>query len=214
MASSAVSVNFKTKGGVKRIVSKIKDEKIQKAIAEDMAHILLDEVNKYVPVNSGKLKNAGYRIKTGTTGISAMSSLSYNNSKKVPYVLYQYYGVVYGPNYATWSGKKSYKRDKYNLKHPKNRIQHIGWTSKKGKGVKYPTNRVLGHPKQNVIHLKNGQEINITGYTKNKNAQAKWLEYVRETPTIWYPLRQKMIKYIEQFYSDKINGDLASRYKK
>lgn len=214
MASSAVSVQFKTKGGVRRIVSKIKDYNTQKLIADDMAHILLDEVNKYVPVSSGKLKNAGYRIKTGSTGISAISSLSYNSSKKVPYVLYQYYGVVYGPNYATWSGKKTYKRDKYNLKHPQNRIQHIGWTSKKGKGVKHPTNRVLGHPTQNVIHLKDGREINITGYTGNKNAKAKWLEYVRTTPTIWYPLRQKMIKYIEQFYSGAIGKDITSRYNK
>ena len=211
-SASAISVVFNTKGGPKRIVEKINDEDIRRAIGEDLAHMVLDEVNKYVPESSGKLKRAGYRLHSEDRGTQTMSMISYNNTRKVPYVLYQYYGIVYGPNYATWSATQ------YNPNDLRMRVGavHTGWVSSKGKGSKKPTKNKIGI--ERTIPLKDGREIHITGYTKNKNAHHKWLEYVRTTPTIWYPLRQHMIKFVETCYSEymgytgELHGEKYNKY--
>ena len=211
MGYTSVKVDFKSKGGPQRIVRKLQDTDRQRELAEDLCHILLDEVNKYVPESSGKLKRAGYKMKFGTTGISTLSQLSYISTKKVPYVLYQYNGIVYGKNMAAGIPSGGTKMRPLSVDKT---IQHTGWLSSKGKGSKYPTNRSLGHPAKHEIPLKDGRTITITGYTKNKNAQHKWLEYVRHTSTIWYPLRQYMKDYTVQFYSQYIDKDITSRYKK
>lgn len=203
--SGIVKVEFKTAGGPRKIIPRIQDEDIRRAAAEDLAHILLDKVNEYVPESSGLLKRTGYTIRFAERGAGAVvSSLSYNNSRKVPYVLYQYYGVVYGPNFATFDVEKYNPKD---LRMRSAVISHTGWVSAKGKGSKRPTKNILGHPKKHQIEIYPGAICTITGYTKNKNAQHKWLEYVRNTATIWYPLRQHMIKYVEQFYAQYLGND-------
>ena len=197
-SKSAISVVFYSWGGPRKIISRIQDEEIKNAAAEDLAYMLLDKVNEYVPVSTGKLKARGYKIRFSSAK-RAVSILSYNNRPGLPYVLYQYYGVVYGPNYATWEGSKKPKSLK-NLKLTNSPAKHVGWISPAGKGSKHPTKNQLGEKRPPLV-LKDGRIITYTGYTGNPNAHIKWLEYVRTTPTIWYKLRQNMIKFIESVYS-------------
>lgn len=200
-SSAENGVRFETVGGLRRIIPKIEDESVRRAVGEDLAYCLLDVVNEYVPENTGALKRAGYKIDFGLVGHKVYSKLSYNNNK-LPYVLYQYYGVVYGPNFATFEDEKFNPKDL--RRRPMAIPKHTGWASPK---PKRPQKGSLGHPEKNEIVLDDGRIIHITGYTGNKNAQHKWLEYVRTTPTIWYPLRQDMIRFIEAVYGGYIGND-------
>lgn len=205
--SNSVFVVFTSVGGSHHILENIANSDIRKAAADDLGHCLLDKVNEFVPVSSGKLKAKGYKLFTEDHGGTAYVNLSYRNKSGLPYVMYQYYGVVYGPNMAVFEEEKTdtkgrRKKEFYTMR--RMNIQHIGWASPKGKT---PRKENLGHPEKHTITLKDGREIHITGYTGNKNAEHKWLEYVRDTATIWYPLRQEMIRFIEAVYSGFVGND-------
>lgn len=159
----------------------------QKGTIDLLADMMLAEVNKYVPESSGELKKHGYILRTYAPKKSpAWFKLTYRNTSKLPYVMYQYHGEVWGPNRAVFAAGPS-RNGAAGI--------HVGWVSPIH--PKFKTNRVLGHPTRHTIELRDGRVINITGYTINKQAQPHWVEYVRETPTIWTPLRRKMLDEVK-----------------
>lgn len=192
---NGIEVKVEASQGVNKLIMKLKDKTHRKAIANMLGGMLLNETNKYVPVNTGKLKEKGYVLRTGANKNGAWITLKYRNISGLPYVMYQYNGIVYGPNKAVFAQGPS-RNGAAGV--------HTGWVSPIA--PKQPTNRVLGHPKRTTIELRDGRIINITGYTGNKNAQARWLEYVRTTPTVWTPLRRKMLDETKEMVKRYLNG--------
>lgn len=174
--------------GVDKLIKGL-DKCHQKDAINLLADMFMHEVNKYVPESTGALKSKGYVLKTYTPKSKpAWFKVTYRNTSKLPYVLYQYNGEVWGPNKAVFAQGPSTTGVAG---------VHIGWVSPIR--PKQKTNRVLGHPKRTNIELRDGRVIHITGYTGNKQAQSRWLEYVRQTSTIWTPLRRKMLDEIRLF---------------
>ena len=197
---SGVQVNIDASKGVDRIIKAL-DKAIQKDGIRLIANTFIDEVNKYVPESSGNLKKYGYTLHTYTPQKKpAWFKVTYRNTSKLPYVMYQYYGEVWGPNKAVWSVPPT--GDLYTLREVT--LEHTGWVSPIS--PKRKTNRILGHPARKTIELRDGRVIHITGYTGNKQAQARWLEYVRTTPTVWNPLRKKMLDEAKTLVKQGLNN--------
>lgn len=185
---SAVEIKVDSSKGVDKLLKGV-DKVSQKDTINFIADIFMHEVNKYVPENTGALKQKGYVLRTYTPKRKpSWFKVTYRNTAKLPYVMYQYYGEVWGPNRAVFSQGPSRNGTA---------AVHTGWISPIH--PKRKTNRVLGHPARHTIELRDGRIINITGYTMNKNAQARWLEYVRNTSTVWTPLRRKMLDEVKEF---------------
>lgn len=185
---TSVEINVDASKGVNRLIKGL-DFATQKDAVALLSDIFINEVNKYVPEDTGKLKQKGYKLAIHTPkNKTAWFKVTYANTEDLPYVIYQYNGVVYGPNRALFAQGPS-RTGATGV--------HIGWYSPIS--PKRKTNRILGHPARTTITLRDGRIINIPGYTGNKQAHAKWLEYVRETSTIWYPLRRKMLDEIRGF---------------
>ena len=182
---SGVQIQVDASKGVDSLIKSL-DKAIQKDAINLLADMFINEVNKYVPESSGDLKRYGYTLRTYTPQKKpAWFKVTYRNTAKLPYVMYQYYGEVWGPNRAVFIDG-----------------EHTGWMSPIS--PKRKTNRILGHPARKTIELRDGRVINITGYTVNKQAQAKWLEYVRTTPTVWNPLRKKMLTEMKTFVKQSV----------
>lgn len=183
---NGISLFTETRGR-NSLVSKIEDENVRKQVAIELAYILRDKVSEFVPEDTGKLKRKGYTVKGKEIGgVKARSILRYRNTTDVPYVMYQYRGIVYGPNFAQFDA---------------NGKQIPGaWKSpnSKHRQTKYP----IGV--ERTVELRDGKLVHITGYTKNKNAHKEWMEYVRNTPTIWVPLRNEMSDYVKLVYKSII----------
>lgn len=78
--------------------------------------IIGEELNKkYVPKQTGELRKHMFYDANGV------------HWGGLPYIHYQYEGIVYAPNFPVW-----------------HRGQIIGWKSPKGAGTKTPTSRMLG----------------------------------------------------------------------
>lgn len=135
------------------------------------------EVNRYIPAKTYNLQRYSYNLTTGRDPKKGpWFKLEYLNTEKVPYALYQYYGEVWGPNYATWRADITLHKDPENTKIDK--WTHTGWVSAKGK-----KKRPMGYPigiKRTFV-MKNGKILTITGYTK-RGKKALWLEYFRNSP--------------------------------
>ena len=183
--SNGVEFKVEASQGVNKLIKKL-NKAAQQVVSRKLGNMMLEEVTKYVPRGeTGKLQTRGYVLTSGANKEGAWFKLKYRNLANLPYVMYQYNGVVYGPNKAVFTEG-----------------EHTGWVSPIA--PKKPTNRILGHPKRTRIELRDGRVINITGYTKNPNAQARWLEYVRNTPTIWTPLRRKMLDETKKYIKDNL----------
>lgn len=166
----------------------------QKDTINLLADMYINEVNKYVPESSGELKKNGYVLRTYTPkNKPAWFKVTYRNTKTLPYVMYQYYGTVMGPNRAQFALGPSVDGTA---------AVHIGWFSPIKPKLK--TSRSLGHPKRHTIELRDGRVIHITGYTVNKKAQHRWVEYVRNTSTVWTPLRRKMLDEVKELVKQGI----------
>lgn len=192
---SKLEIKVDASKGVNKLIKAL-DKATQKDSINLLADMFMAEVNKYVPESSGDLKRKGYVLRTYTPSKKpAWFKVTYRNTSKLPYVLYQYYGKVFGPNRAVFSQGPTQNGGAG---------VHIGWVSPIH--PKQETNRVLGHPARKTIELRDGRVIHITGYTKNPNAQARWLEYVRDTPTVWTPLRRKMLYEMKEFVKQEIKN--------
>lgn len=159
----------------------------RKAMLE-MAESLRHKVNQYIPAGrTHKLQNKGYEEHAGTKGGTPYFTLQYRNTEEVPYVMYQYYGEIWGDNYAHWV-PNLVRHKEYDIQGPvtkkrgkqianQQRWQQIGWVSKKGV-KKYNKHKAIGYPRS--IDLGNGRRIYIKGYSKRKpRPQPKWLEWFR-----------------------------------
>lgn len=183
---------------------KIRDKS---SVAWFIGNLLYQTVLPYVPEETGKLAAKGMKLTSKAKGSHAEISLDVRNTKAVPYALYQYYGKVWGPNYATWGydkvdTKKKHQPNSFYTMRRMNIVQS-GWVSPKGKGAKHPTNQDIGVPR--TYTLKDGRQIVVKGYT-NPNSQPKWLEYVRHTPAIWTPFTQKVTNAVRAKFGERVKA--------
>lgn len=184
----SVEIKVDASNGVNRIIKGL-DKSLQKDAVNLLADMFMEEVNKYVPEDSGALKRGGYVLRTySPKGKVAWFKVTYRNTKALPYVMYQYNGVVYGPNFAQFDSAGN----------------QIPGAWKSGKKPKHPNNKYPLGTKRTVT-LKDGRVIHIEGY-KNPNSKPGWLEYVRKTPTVWYPLRRKMLNEMKEFVRQGLNN--------
>lgn len=189
--AGGVEIKVDSSKGVDRIIKGLEKCKQKEAISV-IANMLVEEINKYVPERSGTLKEKGYLLRTGTPANKpSWIKIKYRNLKSLPYVMYQYEGVVWGPNFAQFTP---------------NGTQIPGAWKSAPKGKRRPQTKYPLGTKRTVT-LKDGRVVNIDGYTGNPNAHAKWVEYVRHTSTIWTPLRTEMLKKMKEFAKEGINGN-------
>ena len=186
----------------------------KKKTMTEIAEKLEKKVRQYIPNgDTGKLRNKGYEIKVGIKKGVAYSLLRYRNTEEVPYVLYQYYGRVYGFNYAHWvpviTRKSIYENNPYAMISPQkitSKYEQFGWVSEKGV-KKRPMNRYLGEKR--TIHLKDGRTIKIDGYSKTKKKpHKKWLEWYVNQPEYYIffnDWRRDVIAEVTQKYQEKLN---------
>lgn len=195
-----IKLEYDSKYLVDSIIGGLKSVTEQRSAARYIGLLLLETVKPYVPTDTGKLAEKGMLLHTENRGGHAQVDLHVRNTKAVPYALYQYYGMVWGPNYATWEGPKSNPKD---LKMRYAPAQHSGWVSPRGKGSKHPTNQKIGEPR--TYTLKDGRQIIIKGYT-NPNSQPRWIEYVRHTPSVWTPFTQEVTKAVRAKWGDSVKA--------
>ena len=183
LATYKVTVNTKS---IDDIVIRALDEEHRKQAGNDLRDNMIDLFNKYIPEDTGKLKARGYYDKVEDLGKSVRITVRYRNDgrMKLNYVMYQYYGKVWGPNMAKFDENNNF----------------VGWGSpRKSKGLKkYPTNRYIG--KERTVEIDKGKVVHITGYTKNKNAVPRWLEYCRNT-SIWAKFEKEQAEYLVNYFS-------------
>ena len=162
-----------------KLPSQIQNGVNTKKLAWDMAHIVLDNVNQYVPKFTGNLQRKGYHIQISNSEVNPWFKLSYRNTSNLKYVMYQYYGKVWGPNYATFEllGPEEFDPHDLRLRESNPRYRHTGWVS--SKKTRHETNRYFRRRKK-TIWLNKGKSIVITGYTGNKKAQPRWVEYAAD----------------------------------
>lgn len=190
---SVIELQYDSKILIDRLLDCLKPI-TRKAAAEYIGALLFETVAPYVPYKTGKLLKQGMYLSTRTMQAHAEVDLRVRNTSKVKYAFYQYYGRVWGPNYAVFEQQKF---DPTNLKMTHSPATHTGWISPKGAGSKHPTHYVLGEKR--TIHLKDGRVIHIDGYT-NPQSHAMWLDYVRRTPTIWVPYTQRVQREIKEVF--------------
>ena len=208
-----VKLEYDSKYLVDSIIGGLKSVTERQSVAKYIGLLLLDTVKPYVPTDTGKLAEKGMLLHTTNKYAHAEIDLHVRNTKAVPYALYQYYGKVWGPNYATWEMRKF---DWNNLKMSNSPATHVGWVSPKGKGSKHPTNRDIGNA--HTVTLKDGRQIVIKGYT-NPNSQPRWIEYVRNTPSVWVPFTQEVTKAVRAKWGESVKAsdreklwDIRMRY--
>lgn len=200
-----VRLEYDSKYFVDSIIAGLKEDSKKKirdksSVAWFIGNLLYQTVLPYVPAETGKLAEKGMKLTSKARGSHAEISLDVRNTKAVPYALYQYYGMVWGPNYATWEGPKFNPKD---LKMRYAIAQHSGWVSPRGKGSKHPTNQKIGVPR--TYTLKDGRQIIVKGYT-NPNSQPKWLEYVRHTPAIWTPFTREVTDAVRAKFGERVKA--------
>lgn len=186
---------LKLKNMDKKVAKKIH----HKQLSMDLAQMTLKHINQYVPRHSGKLRDKGYRIDLGKNATGTWFKIVYRNTSAVPYVMYQYYGEVYGPNYPTFEidslGEGFNKRDLM-LRSAKFNYRHAGWASSK-KFEKQPTGRHFRRSRKK-FQIKAGRYkgtwVTITGYTRNRKARPFWLEEAQKnTPELdWLRIGRRM----------------------
>ena len=139
------------------------------------------EVSRYIPVGkTHRLQRKAYTLTTGRAKAKGKNGVSdpwfkleYHNTEEVPYAMYQYYGEVWGPNYATWQADITLQKKASDTKIA---WKHTGWVSKAGE-KKRNMHRPLG-VKRRIELKRSGKVIYIDGYTKRKpRPHPKWVEY-------------------------------------
>ena len=196
------------------VVTKYGTRKTMLSIGESFRH----EVNRYIPVGDSRhLQEKGYELKAGITkNQGPYFRLTYRNTPEVPYVMYQYYGEVWGKNYAHWvptmTLHKAYANpmsEHHTLNIQKSKLtkwEQVGWVSEKGV-KKENTHRPLGVPR--TIVLKNGKIIRIEGYKKKKpKPKPFWVEYFRNSArfTPWLDGTAALIaRQVKNKYMEKLN---------
>lgn len=177
-----------------------------KQVSLDLVEMFRATVNQYIPTDTGAIRDHGYVIRLSNSKKEPWGKLTYRNTKDLPYVMYQYVGKIWQPNYAPFTvvatpdGKISCKWTKQ-WKAVKNRPRHqtalnfrrkhsARWFKVSTTGLRY--------------------KVDFYGY-KNKNSQPRWVEYAERTNPDW---SSDIKRYAEKVYSDAINQIAANKQRK
>lgn len=191
----------------RKLPEKIRRKVNSKKLMWDAAHLVLDSINQYVPEKTGKLKKKGYVLSVSNSKINPWFKIYYRNTSSMPYVMYQYYGKVWGPNIPKFDKKMLRITD---IALPKAEFKYTpkGWYSGKHK---HETYRKFARRKT-VVKFKRGPFAGryaiINGYTKNKQrVQPKWVEYAERHKDDFGGYAQPVKLLIEKTFKKALEGN-------
>ena len=173
----------------KKVIEKVN----KKQLSYDLAQLLLQDINKYVPRDTGDLRDKGYVLYYWKNSNGPGFTIKYRNTKELPYVMYQYYGYVWGPNRP----KIDMEDNGLTLKGAQ--LKHVGWYSpkniqKRNTGRKFRHSRKKFQIKRGIFK---GVWVTITGYTKNRKARPRWIEEAQKHRHDWDSMEKKLIMKVE-----------------
>lgn len=179
-----------------------------KQVAFDMAELFRTDVNQYIPSRSGTIRDKGYTIQTSNSKIKPWFKLQYKNKPGIPYVMYQYRGKVWAPNFAIFEpvGVLSYKA--YDLKL---QYEHIGWAVSK-KHPRHPTNRNFRRRAATKV-IGEGKKIVYSGYSHRKS-QPEWVDYAYKNSKGLGSWKEEIPAYIERVYASALKQQRADAEKR
>ncbi len=177
-----------------------------KKICKKMSDIYLEKVNPYIPEKTGRMKRDGYLLQIANSRIKPWFKLTYRNTSKLPYVMYQYYGEVWENNYPKFeTTPERFNPDNLKLREARIFHRHRGWFSSKHKT---PTHRRFARRKKVVI-INPTTKFTIEGYTtKPRSVQPLWVEYA-EKKLAYGPFgyETEIAQYAERVYRAILAGD-------
>lgn len=174
-----------------------------KQVSLDLVEMFRNSVNQYIPADTGAIRDHGYVIRLSNNKKLPWGKLTYRNTKNLPYVMYQYVGKIWQPNYAPFTivatpdGKISCKWTKV-WRAVKKRPRHETALNFRRK-----------HSSKwfRVSNLGLRYKVDFYGY-KNKLSQPRWVEYAERKNTEW---NSAIRTYAERVYSDAINEIAANK---
>lgn len=178
-----------------------------KQVCYDCATMFVNSANRFVPKDTGALREKGYKIHISNSKDKPWYKVQYRNTAKLPYVMYQYYGKVWGPNYAKFTGtvsdKITKKKGKWVLQKREADIKwdHVGWVSSKNR---HETSRKFRRRKKTIYIAKN-KKIIINGY-KYRGSHPKWVEWAETHSKGFYDYISGNCWYVESVYQAAITG--------
>lgn len=183
-----------------------------KQVALDMVEIFRSAVNPYIPSDSGTIREKGYVIQLSNNKKAPWGKLIYRNTKEVPYVMYQYVGKIWRPNFAIFEREmekfnpKSLKLRPANIKY-----NFVGWRTSK-KVPRSPTPLNFRRRKVRRVFKRGNivKEYTLYGY-HNRNSQPRWVEYAAIKDQNW---RSNIRTYAERVYSDAIEQVATDKQQK
>lgn len=193
----------------KKLDAKIKSRVNTKKLMYDLSNIMLDSINQYVPKNTGKLREKGYVRTTANSKTNPWFKIAYRNTSRLPYVMYQYYGKVWGPNYPKFSGEQEkFNPEDLKMRSAKIKYKHEGWYSSVSKKETW---RQFARRKKTVkfkYGKYKGRVVTIKGYTTTpRKIQPMWVEYAEQHKYDFTGYHQPMISLIEKTFRNAINGN-------
>lgn len=200
-------------------------------LMKESAKIVLIELNKYIPKDTGELRKQGFQVTVNKSTKTPWFKITYSN-KKLPYVMYQYYGKIWRHNFAVLE-PEPYNPN--NLKRRQVWLNHTGeWRST---AHKTPTNKSFNrHPKtvtlykkvyipgkaaKSILKDKKYNRFNwrkqmeghyqkvpyarflIRGY-KYKGSRPKWVEIVDKQKNTPKGYMRKVRKLVEKVYGKSV----------
>lgn len=190
-------------GNLQNLGSKMLKHISTKQVALDMVEIFRSAVNPYIPASSGALREKGYRIDLFNNKQKPKGKLVYRSTKAMPYVMYQYVGKIWQPNYAPFTvlatpdGKVSCKWTK-EWKAAKKRHRHAT-------ALNFRRNHTSKWFKISNTGLR--YKVDFYGY-RNKDSQPRWVEYTESHDPNF---RSNIARYAERVYGDAINQIAAGK---
>lgn len=181
----------------------------QKKLSLDLSQMMLKDINKYVPRHTGTLRDEGYNITLGNKSSKGpWFKITYRDTKKVPYVMYQYYGEVWGPNYPKFELEEEFSKNDLVMRQAK--FKHVGWNSpNKERKSKHPTGRKFRRSRRK-FQIKRGKYrgawVTITGYTRNRKARPYWIEEAENHKHEWDSMWTNMRLAVEVACREAIEG--------
>ena len=187
-----MQITMKNTDFMTRAITALKEgarEDVLTEIGEDVGKTF-GQFAPYNPEGSHKHLRDDYRVDVAKNYVSVV--WGYHEAPTEAYAHYQYEGVVYGPNYFIGVAQGPMKNGSAGVP---------VWRSPKGKGTKHRTSKHLGTP--GSFEYK-GKTITL-GYSTPGTGD-HWIEKARYTPTVFNPLRVRIMQRLKVAIGERIPG--------
>lgn len=196
---------------LKRLDKEIKSKMTRKDFYDlmfDLSEIMLENINQFVPKNTGRLREKGYTRTISNSKTNPWFKIKYGNKGGLRYVMYQYYGKVWGPNYPKFTGEQEkFNPEDLKMRPAHIRYKHIGWYSSVNKKETW---RHFARRRKTVkfkYGKYKGRVVVINGYTTTpQKIQPGWVEYAEQHQNDFTGFRAPMVRLIETTFRDILKG--------